>query len=86
VRAHPQEHPFPTCFVCGPDRRPGDGLRILVGPVAGRDLSANVWYPDEALAESQMALSGLSSCGQRLTAPEVWVPMETPPWKARRTC
>ncbi len=44
--------PFPTCFVCGPDRRPGDGLRILVGPVAGRDLSANVWYPDEALAES----------------------------------
>lgn len=27
-------HPFPTCFVCGPQRRPGDGLRIFPGPVA----------------------------------------------------
>lgn len=52
LRAHPEEHPFPSCFVCGPDRGPGDGLRILVGPVAGRDLSADVWYPGEALAES----------------------------------
>ncbi len=25
-------HPFPTCFVCGPDRAPGDGLRIFPGP------------------------------------------------------
>jgi hypothetical protein len=31
LRVHPGLHPFPTCFVCGPDRRPGDGLRILVG-------------------------------------------------------
>lgn len=52
LRAHPEEHPFPTCFVCGPDRNPGDGLRILVGPVAGRELSADVWYPDETLAGS----------------------------------
>ena len=50
LRAHPDEHPFPSCFVCGPHRRPGDGLRILVGPVAGRDLSADVWYPDDSLA------------------------------------
>ncbi|WP_084735043.1 hypothetical protein [Actinophytocola xinjiangensis] len=28
------EHPFPTCFVCGPDRT--DGLRLAPGPVAGR--------------------------------------------------
>ena len=27
------EHEFPRCFVCGPLRRPGDGLRILPGPV-----------------------------------------------------
>jgi hypothetical protein len=50
LRAHPEEHPFPSCFVCGPDRQPGDGLRILVGPVAGRNLSADVWYPDQSLA------------------------------------
>jgi hypothetical protein len=24
-------HPFPTCFVCGPQRPPGDGLRIFPG-------------------------------------------------------
>lgn len=40
VRTHPDEHPFPGCFACGPDRAPGDGLRVMVGPVAGRDLSA----------------------------------------------
>jgi hypothetical protein len=50
LRAHPGEHPFPACFVCGPDRARGDGLHILVGPVPGRDLSADVWYPDQALA------------------------------------
>src|SRR5580692_1342239 len=27
---------FPACFVCGPEREPGDGLRIFPGPVAGR--------------------------------------------------
>jgi hypothetical protein len=46
LRTHPDEHPFPSCFVCGPYRQPGDGLRILVGPVADRDLSADVWYPE----------------------------------------
>lgn len=24
-------HPFPTCFVCGPQRPPGDGLRLFPG-------------------------------------------------------
>ena len=28
------EHAFPTCFVCGPQREPGDGLRIFAGPLA----------------------------------------------------
>jgi hypothetical protein len=28
------EHPFPTCWTCGPDRHEGDGLRIFTGPVA----------------------------------------------------
>lgn len=27
------DHNFPTCFVCGPDRAPGDGLRIFPGPL-----------------------------------------------------
>jgi hypothetical protein len=31
---------------------PGDGLRILVGRVRGLDVSADVWSPDETLAET----------------------------------
>src|SRR5215212_41709 len=27
-------HTFPSCFVCGPLRQPGDGLRIFAGPLA----------------------------------------------------
>lgn len=30
-------HKLPMCFVCGPDRAPGDGLRIFCGPLAADD-------------------------------------------------
>jgi hypothetical protein len=51
----PHEHLLPTCFVCGPARRPGDGLRIFAGPRARqtRDASpvlAATWTPDQTLA------------------------------------
>ncbi|MFO7276862.1 MAG: hypothetical protein DIU56_007490 [Pseudomonadota bacterium] len=42
-------HPFPTCFVCGPHRERGDGLRIFAGRVAGRSLVAAPWTPDPSL-------------------------------------
>ena len=36
--------------MCGPARAPGDGLRILTGPVAGdAELDATVWTPDDSL-------------------------------------
>lgn len=43
-------HPFPSCFGCGPDRSPGDGLRIFAGPVAESDsgLVAAPWTPEDA--------------------------------------
>jgi hypothetical protein len=40
------EHAFPTCFVCGPDRDAGDGLRIFAGPL-GDGLVAAPWTPTE---------------------------------------
>lgn len=43
-----RDHPFPTCFVCGTARRPGDGLRIFAGPVAGADRVAATWTPYES--------------------------------------
>jgi hypothetical protein len=45
------EHPFPTCFACGPDRAPGDGLRIFAARIAGGDgMVAAPWTPDPNLA------------------------------------
>ncbi|HET9202350.1 MAG TPA: hypothetical protein VFP67_04300 [Acidimicrobiia bacterium] len=44
-----QAHPFPTCFVCGPEREPGDGLRIFPGPVGDGSLVSAPWSPDPSL-------------------------------------
>lgn len=44
-----QSHYFPSCFVCGPERDAGDGLRIFAGPVAGRALVAAPWEPEACL-------------------------------------
>ena len=43
------DHPFPGCFTCGPDREPGDALRLSPGPVDGAR-TACTWTPDESLA------------------------------------
>lgn len=45
-----EEHAFPTCFVCGPARAAGDGLRIFAGDVADHELVACPWRPDAGLA------------------------------------
>jgi hypothetical protein len=37
-------HPFPTCFVCGPLRAPGDGLRLFSGPVGDGRFAVD-WTP-----------------------------------------
>ena len=38
-------HPFPTCFVCGPARREGDGLRIFPGVIESRGCSSHRGLP-----------------------------------------
>lgn len=43
-------HWFPSCFVCGPDRHRGDGLRIFPGPIDTRGLVASPWTPEPSLA------------------------------------
>ena len=51
-------HPFPTCFVCGPDRP--DGLRIFPGPVADQDgltRLAATWTPDASIADDLSAVT-----------------------------
>jgi hypothetical protein len=44
-----EQHTFPGCFVCGPAREPGDGLRIFAGPVPGTEVVAAPWVVDESL-------------------------------------
>ncbi|MBR0844091.1 hypothetical protein JQ607_28160 [Bradyrhizobium liaoningense] len=49
----PHDHPLPTCFVCGPARAKGDGLRIFAGPLERRSqgpVLAASWTPDPNLA------------------------------------
>jgi hypothetical protein len=45
-------NPYPGCFVCGPAREPGDGLRIFAGTAASGDgmVYAAPWCPDPSLA------------------------------------
>jgi hypothetical protein len=50
-------HPFPDCFVCGPDREAGDGLRIFAGAIPGESGVAAVWLPDTSLSEGDGAVS-----------------------------
>ncbi|PSO15549.1 hypothetical protein [Bradyrhizobium sp. MOS003] len=51
--SRPDEHPLPHCFVCGPARAKGDGLRIFAGPLgrhAKTPVLAASWVPDPNLA------------------------------------
>ncbi|MGZ4399449.1 MAG: hypothetical protein ACXVYM_01100 [Gaiellaceae bacterium] len=73
-----EQHVYPSCFVCGPERRFGDGLGIFAGPVRGRDLVASPWTPAGDLADEE-----------GLVRPEfLWAAMDCPgaiaaTWKGR---
>ncbi len=62
-----QVHPFPTCWVCGPQRPPGDGYHLQPGMVDA-DTTACVWtvLPDHAGADG------------RLGAEAVWAALDCP--------
>jgi hypothetical protein len=53
-------HPFPNCFVCGPDRGHGDGLRIFAGAADG--LVAAPWIPDLSVAEPDGKVTAAVMC------------------------
>jgi len=64
-------HSLPTCFVCGPARAQGDGLRIFPGPLhpeANTGAVAASWVPCANLV-----------CGDGRIAPEfVWAALDCP--------
>ncbi len=66
------DHPFPTCWTCGPDREAGDGLQVFTGPVAGegvdQGLVAAPWTPQDQVDD-----------GTGTVAPEhVWAALDCP--------
>lgn len=63
-------HPFSRCFVCGPDRHPGDGLCIFPGSVEGKAIVAAPWIPDYSVCDGD---------GQAL-AEVVWAALDCPSW------
>lgn len=44
------DHPFPTCYVCGPERGRGDGLRIFPGPLPDGRTAAPWEVPPDTTA------------------------------------
>ena len=63
-----EEHPYPGCFVCGPDRGDG-GLRLFPGPVEGRRVAATPFVPPADLCEGGVARPEL-----------VWAALDCPSW------
>jgi hypothetical protein len=55
VMAMDPRHPFPTCFVCGPQRRVHDGLRIFPAPIKNEAYAA-AWIPDHEFGNDQHQL------------------------------
>ena len=60
-----REHPFPTCYVCGPGRT--DGLNLRPGPTDGGQV-ATVWTPEDG---SETGVWGALDC------PGAWALMQT---------
>jgi hypothetical protein len=63
-------HPYPSCFVCGPERAAGDGLCIYPGAVAGRAVAAAPWVPDASVSDGD----------GRVHSETVWAALDCPSW------
>jgi hypothetical protein len=66
-----RRHLIPTCFVCGPSRPEGEGLRIFPGIVAGCDVVAAPWTPSVSLANSNGTVES-EFVWSALDCPSIW--------------
>ena len=62
-----RSHPFPGCFVCGPARQPGDGMRLFPGRING-GRTACTWTPDATLGDTDGGVP----------EPYVWAALDCP--------
>jgi len=74
-------HLLPRCFVCGPLREPGDGLRIFPGRTADPSVLAAPWVPDASLADAsgrvapEFVWAALDCAGAFAVMPEITAPI-----------
>lgn len=66
-------HNLPTCFVCGPARAHGDGLRIFAGPLAER-----TDHRPGTFAASWIPHANLAGDDGRVAAEFVWAALDCP--------
>lgn len=59
--------PFHNCFVCGADRKAGEGLNIYAGKIANQQVAAP-WIPAK----------NLSSDGQKVDTEYIWAALDCP--------
>lgn len=71
--ADPARHGLPGCFVCGPARRAGDGLRIFCGPLAATAASAPT-----TLAAPWTPAADLAGADGKVAAEFVWSALDCP--------
>ena len=64
-----EQHNFPQCFVCGPDREDGDGLRIFPGALADRPGVAAPWTPGKSLLGRDTSAVGVEFVWSALDCP-----------------
>lgn len=67
-------HPFPECFVCGPARSPGDGLRLFPGRL-GDGRTACLWSVADDLAGAPEFVWAALDCPGGWSAPIEGRPM-----------
>lgn len=72
------DHPVPSCFTCGTERRVGDGLRVFAGPVADRPTLAAAWTPHPNLSDDDGRLP-LEYAWAAVDCPSIWAVMEAAP-------
>jgi hypothetical protein len=68
------EHVFPGCFVCGPNRKDGEGLRIFPGVLGSQGEFAAPWIPDPSLARHGSA----ADVGEPIADEFVWAALDCP--------
>lgn len=63
--------PVPNCFVCGRNRKHGEGLRVFAGQVPDRSIAASRWVPHENFADAEGRISDRFIWGA-LDCPSAW--------------